>query len=49
MPPTRRQVRHALVTTFLPAGYPATTGPNYLRFMAWQSVNNVAVTANSGT
>jgi hypothetical protein len=25
-----------LYTTFLPAGFPATTGPGYVRFMAWQ-------------
>ncbi|GLC60268.1 hypothetical protein PLESTB_001592600 [Pleodorina starrii] len=42
-----RQVRDTISATFLPAGYPDTTGQNYVRFMAWQGVHNVAMTANS--
>ncbi|GFR42027.1 hypothetical protein Agub_g2844 [Astrephomene gubernaculifera] len=42
-----RQIRDAVSATFLPAGYPATTGDNYVKFMGWQGINNIAVTANS--
>ncbi|PNW84547.1 hypothetical protein CHLRE_03g148150v5 [Chlamydomonas reinhardtii] len=42
-----RQLRHVVTSTFLPSGYPATTGDNYINFMAWQGLNNIAVTANS--
>ncbi|GLI59514.1 hypothetical protein VaNZ11_001407 [Volvox africanus] len=42
-----RQVRDTITATFLPAGYPDTTGQNYVRFMTWQGVNNMAMTANT--
>ncbi|KAG2495233.1 hypothetical protein HYH03_006507 [Edaphochlamys debaryana] len=42
-----RRLRDTVTATFLPAGYPTTTGDNYVKFMAWQGLNNVAMTANS--
>lgn len=44
----RRRVWQMLRSTFMPAGYPKTVGPLYLKFSFWSSVTNVAVSANSG-
>ena len=46
--PTGRKLGSVLASTFLPAGYPATVGPNYLRFATWQAATNFAVSVNSG-
>ncbi|KAG1675383.1 hypothetical protein FOA52_012302 [Chlamydomonas sp. UWO 241] len=42
-----RWVRGMLATTFLPAGYPSSTGANYISYCTWSGVTNFAVTANS--
>jgi len=42
-----RWVRGVLATTFLPAGFPSSTGENYIAYCLWSFVTNVAVTANS--
>ena len=34
-----------MTSTFLPSGYPATTGDNYINFMAWQVRVHVCVCA----
>ncbi|MEW5320471.1 MAG: hypothetical protein WDW38_011541 [Sanguina aurantia] len=36
-----------LRSTFMPAGYPKTVGPLYLKYSFWSAVTNVAVSANS--
>ncbi len=43
-----RWVKGGLQTTFLPAGYPNSTGNNYVNYIGWSGITNFAVTANSG-
>lgn len=43
-----RKARHAVKTTFLPAGYPHTVGEGYVQYCAWNGLTNFSITANAG-
>ena len=46
--PLRQSITHQLVATFLPAGYPASVAPGYLRFVGWQAAHHFAGSVNGG-
>eukprot|EP00192_Tetraselmis_astigmatica_P009119 CAMPEP_0117660608 /NCGR_PEP_ID=MMETSP0804-20121206/7058_1 /TAXON_ID=1074897 /ORGANISM="Tetraselmis astigmatica, Strain CCMP880" /LENGTH=615 /DNA_ID=CAMNT_0005467347 /DNA_START=51 /DNA_END=1899 /DNA_ORIENTATION=- len=39
-------IRQQLAATFLPAGYPATVGPNYLPYVWWRALQQCSSSAN---